>query len=184
MSLPKNWPNNIEYTNVQSFQGYKFLKKDITPSVLVKKINEPNNILHNQFGLFATKKFDEYDIIGQYTGKLVTPDKGGQYVSRSENCGIDALNIGNELRFINDYRNVSHSSNVIIKTTYIDKKPRVLFVVTKKIEPGEQLLTDYGEGYWKHHQPTFETKKFSLYLLISLLIVLLSITLLIKSLLS
>ena len=55
----------------------------------------------------------------------------------------------NELRFINDYRNISPSSNVIIKTTYIDKKPRVLFVVTKKIEPGEQLLTDYGEGYWE-----------------------------------
>ena len=92
MSLPKNWPNNIEYTNVQSFQGFKFLKKDITPSVLVKKINEPNNILHNQFGLFATKKFD-------------------QYVSRSENCEIDALDIGNELRFINDYRNILSSKN-------------------------------------------------------------------------
>lgn len=149
MSLPKNWPNNIIYTNIQSFQGYKNLKKDITPGVIVKKINEPNNILHNQFGLFATKKFDEYDIIGQYTGKLVTPDKGGRYVSCSENCGIDALDIGNELRFINDYRNISSTENVVLRTTYIDKKPRVVFVVTQNIEEGDQLLTDYGKGYWE-----------------------------------
>ena len=150
MITPKNWPENIKYTNVQSFQGYKNLKKDITHGVKLDKINDPNNILHNQFGLFATKKFDEYDIIGQYTGKLVSSDKEGRYVSASENCCIDALDTGNELRFINDYRNISPSNNVVIKTTYIDKKPRVLFVVTKKIEPGEQLLTDYGEGYWEH----------------------------------
>ena len=37
MSLPKNWPNNIIYTNIQSFQGYKNFKKDITPGVIVKK---------------------------------------------------------------------------------------------------------------------------------------------------
>ena len=149
MSIPRNWPENIKYTNIQSFQGYKNLKKDIICGVKVEKINDPSNILYNQFGLFATKKFNEYDIIGQYTGKLVSPDKEGKYVSASEDCCIDAINMGNELRFINDYRNISLSSNVIIKTTYIDKKPRVLFVVTKKIEPGEQLLTDYGEGYWQ-----------------------------------
>ena len=149
MSLPKNWPNNIIYTNIQSFQDYKNLKKDITPGVLVKQINDPTNILHNQFGLFATKYFDEYDVIGQYTGKLVTPNKTGRYVAYSENCGIDANNIGNELRFINDYRNIAPTMNVVFKTTYIDKKPRVLFVVTRNIQEGEQLLTDYGEGYWK-----------------------------------
>ena len=150
MSIPRNWPKDIKYTNIQSFQGYKNLKKDITHGVKVEKINDPNNILHNQFGLFATEKFNEYDIIGQYTGELVSPEKGGKYVSASKDCCIDASCLGNELRFINDYRNISSSNNVVIKTTYIDKKPRVLFVVTKKIEPGDQLLTDYGEGYWQH----------------------------------
>ena len=99
--------------------------------------------------MFATKNFDEYDIIGQYTGKLVTLDKGGQYVSRSENCGIDTIDVGNELRFINDYRNISSTENVVLRTTYIDKKLRVVFVVTKNIEEGGQLLTDYGNGYWE-----------------------------------
>ena len=35
------------------------------------------------------------------------------------------------------------------RISYIDKKPRVLFVVTKDIKEGEQILTKYGDNYWK-----------------------------------
>ena len=150
MKNPVNWPSDIIYRNIQEFNGFKKIRKETTPGVRLEKINDTNSVLHNQYGLFATKEFNSYDIIGQYTGKLVDMECGGCYVSRSDNCCIDALNYGNELRFINDYRNIAPSENVVIKNAYIDKKPRVLFVVTKQIKPGEQILTDYGEEYWKH----------------------------------
>lgn len=147
--IPTNWPNNITYSNIQSFMGFKNLRKDFIPGVKIEKINDPNSILYNQFGLFSTIEFDKFDIIGQYTGKLVNEFQGGVYVASSNKCCIDAINIGNELRFINDYRNISDNPNVTIRKCYIDKKPRVMFVVTKQINIGEQLLTDYGDDYWK-----------------------------------
>ena len=148
--VPKNWPNDISYINVQPFVGFKNLKLDFTPGVKIRKIDDPNSVLYNQFGLFSTKDFDKFDVVGQYTGNLVNKLEGGIYVASSDNCCIDAIDAGNELRFINDYRNVSNIANVTIRICYIDKKPRVLFVVTNEIKEGEQLLTDYGDDYWSN----------------------------------
>ena len=47
----------------------------------MKEITESNNILNGQFGLFATQKFQPFDILGQYTGTLVSKDVGGKYVA-------------------------------------------------------------------------------------------------------
>ena len=113
--IPTNWPNNITYSNIQSFMGFKNLRKDFIPGVKIEKINDPNSILYNQFGLFSTIEFDKFDIIGQYTGKLVNEFQGGVYVASSNKCCIDAINIGNELRFINDVMTVFSLTNFLPK---------------------------------------------------------------------
>ena len=146
---PSNWPSDIEYVNVQSFFGFKNIKKDCITGVRIKKIDDPNSIVYGQYGLFANQKFEKYDIIGQYTGKVVPESSGGVYVAFCKNCCIDAEDGGNELRFINDHKNISDEPNTIIRITYVDKKPRVMFVVTKDIEEGEQILTSYGKSYWE-----------------------------------
>lgn len=147
--FPKNWPAEIDYCNVQSYIGFKKLKKDFIPGVKIEKINDPTSVVFNQYGLFATEDFQKFDILGQYTGNIVNSSNGGIYVASLDKCNIDAQKIGNELRFINDFRNISNSENVVIRTSYIDKKPRVIFIVTKDIKKGDQLLTDYGDDYWK-----------------------------------
>lgn len=59
-------------------------------------------------GLFANTDFDEYDVLGQYTGIIKKSGTGGgDYVARFDKgsnfaYNIDALTVGNELRLIND----------------------------------------------------------------------------------
>ena len=78
---PSNWPSDVEYVNVQSFLGFKNIKKDCITGVRIKKIDDPNSIVCGQYGLFATQKFKRYDIIGQYTGKVVSEFSAGIYVA-------------------------------------------------------------------------------------------------------
>ena len=148
---PSNWPDNVEYNNIQSFLGFKDIKKDCITSVKIKKIDDPESVIDGQYGLFANQDFSKYDVIGQYTGKMVSLSSGGKYVAGCDKCCIDADFIGNELRFINDYKNIADEPNTTIRISYIDKKPRVLFVVTKDIKEGEQILTKYGDSYWKYN---------------------------------
>ena len=49
-----------------------------------------------------------------------------------------------------DYQNIAEEPNTTLRITYIDKKPRVLFVVTKDIKEDEEILTYYGKEYWKN----------------------------------
>ena len=39
------------------------------------------HLLHGEQGLFATKKFQQFDIVGEYNGKVVLPSIGGHYVA-------------------------------------------------------------------------------------------------------
>jgi len=72
----------------------------------------------NQQGLFATKTFYEYDIIGEYAGRVVPSLVKGQYVACLESkhfedsLGVEALETGNEMRFINSYQNIDFFPNV------------------------------------------------------------------------
>tara|TARA_B100000424_G_C22791048_1_gene424818 strand:+ start:105 stop:563 length:459 start_codon:yes stop_codon:yes gene_type:complete len=149
VNVPSNWPENIEYSNVQSFFGLKNIKKDCITGVKIKKINDINSVVNGQFGLFASQDFEKYDVLGQYTGDVVSLSSGGTYVASCDKCCVDSEFMGNELRFVNDHRNISDEPNTTIRISYIDKKPRVLFVVTKDIKEGEQILTKYGDNYWK-----------------------------------
>ena len=107
----------------------------------------------NQQGLFATKTFYEYDIIGEYAGRVVPSLVKGKYVACLESkhfedsLGVEALEIGNEMRFINSYQNIDFLPNVKMKIAFIDGLPRVLIVVIKQIEIGSEILLDYGEDY-------------------------------------
>lgn len=74
---------------------------------------------------------------------VMSPDDGTEVV-------YDAKNIGNEMRFINDYRGNSMQNNVCmgdreIIYKWVTARP---IVTTKDIRAGEELLLDYGESYW------------------------------------
>tara|TARA_Y100000813_G_scaffold194440_1_gene174818 strand:- start:264 stop:743 length:480 start_codon:yes stop_codon:yes gene_type:complete len=151
MSYPKNWPPEIEYIN---FMHYKksVPRKPFIKNVKIKIIDDEKHILKGEYGLFAENKLEKYQVLGEYTG--IISSNGGRYVAgfngleKTNYFGIDALKAGNELRFINDYRNIKNDANVILKNTYIDKRPKILVVVKEDIEPDEEILLDYGNDYY------------------------------------
>jgi SET domain len=44
---------------------------------------------------------------------------------------------------------VDFAPNVTMRTVYINTYPHIAIVCTRDIEPGEELLLDYGEAYTK-----------------------------------
>ena len=121
--------------------------------VIVKDL-APNHPLYGEQGLYATKKFERFDVLGEYLGKIVGPEiKCGHYLAALEDTehedslGLDAGDCGNEMRFINSYINVDFSPNVTMRTVYMNTYPHLVIVATKDIEVGEEILLDYGAAY-------------------------------------
>jgi hypothetical protein len=70
-------------------------------------------------------------------------------VPHLESLSIDAAAMGNELRFVNDFRGVGHEPNVTFQSCTIASRPAQVLVVTKPVPTGAEFLTDYGVDYWK-----------------------------------
>lgn len=145
---PVNWPSNLDYINNMNYSKTKIPKKNIIGDVYIKTLDE-THILNGQKGLFAKNKLEKFKIIGEYTGEIIK-DEGGEYCAflTDEYC-IDAKFGGNELRFINDYRNISEKPNTRLEIVYLDKKPKVLVIVIEDINEGDEILLSYGDNYWK-----------------------------------
>ena len=150
--LPANWPAEIEYCSSVSYLKKKIPKKSVINGVRIIKLGN-EHLLKGEFGLIATKKWEKFNIVGEYTGIISLDDKDVKYTAYlslidNDSLGIDAKYCGNEMRFINDYRNLRDRPNVRLEIVYIDKKPKVLVIVLEDIDENEELLLDYGEGYW------------------------------------
>ena len=96
------------------------------------------HVLHNEYGLFTTQRFERFDVIGEYTGCIVGAETdGGRYVAiledKPQSLCIDANDCGNETRFINSYLNISAFPNVEMKTLYSNKLPHIIIVCLEVI---------------------------------------------------
>jgi hypothetical protein len=115
------------------------------------RVLQPPHILAGEKGVYATKEFTQYDCIGEYTGVVKTdddlPDNGIYSFHLKKDVSIDATESGNELRYINSYLNIAKEPNIICSITHINKKPVVLYICSKDIANGEELLIDYGKEY-------------------------------------
>lgn len=116
------------------------------------RICPEGHLLAGSYGLFATKKYDPFDVIGEYCGVITRKntaycaDLHGIY---TDDCwGVDSEKSGNELRFMNDHRNIADSPNVNMRRCFIDTQPRVLVVCLRTIEIGDEILTHYGDGFY------------------------------------
>ena len=65
---------------------------------------------------------------------------------------LDARHIGNEGRFVNDYRNTGRHANVEFRTRR-DARGELhqgIFVCAKRgVRAGDELLISYGKSYWR-----------------------------------
>ena len=133
---------NIDEDNILEI----FSKKNI-PGVEKRKITDLNHPVKNSYGLFSTKKWFKFDIIGEYTGQVINKYKNGDYIVGFSNLSfcicLDGEKYGNECRYINHYKNIKDKPNCKYVETFINCKPVILIVVIEDIENGQEILSDY-----------------------------------------
>lgn len=155
--------NFVDWSSLGALAS-KLQRPKSTSGVVIKEIRDPDHPCHRQMGVFTTRAYPKkgsFKIL--YAGKAIISDKDS--ADKSRYCMqmdlklpdpdmvvlIDADKQGNESRFINDYRNVKDSPNVVFKTTF-DSSTGLPIVVGTNIRPlvlGEELLIDYGENFWR-----------------------------------
>ena len=148
---PKHWPHEeATYTDRNVYDGPPKTVVGL-PGVTPRRIDDPRHPCHGAFGLFAKRAWQPFEVVGEYVGRVRPPDVEGHYVlalesdvPHLESLSIDAASVGNELRFVNDFRGVGHEPNVTFQSCTIASRPAQLLVVTKPVPTGGELLTDYG----------------------------------------
>ena len=154
--------------NFSDFNKYRNAYKKFNSEIVEVKDLPKEHLVFGQKGVFAKRKIKQFDIIGEYTGKITNKykntnkylsdlfniDKKNEEKHLSEllkfNYVIDAEKYGNEFRYINSNINISPFPNVQFTDAIIDNYPRVLILAIKDIEIGEELLTQYDDDYFKH----------------------------------
>jgi len=85
----------------------------------------------------------------------------------NQNFVLDALSVGNEMRYINDPRTLPDdestnesipqpptiSPNCEASVWLVNDVPRIALTATKSIKKGRELYLDYGDAYWGIVQP-------------------------------
>lgn len=154
--LPKNWPKNIKYTNEVIIKDIQDPPKSFLDGVIIQEITNPDHILFGEYGLLSRRRWEPFEVIGEYCGVLCDGYSDSKYiatlhrdVSDEEALAIDAQYYGNETRFINDYRNISDKPNTQLVSCNIEGHQKILIVVTEVINPYTEILLDYGDDYWE-----------------------------------
>jgi len=184
--VPKNWPEEIVFLqrptyakSIQSAQLQSSLNsldlpvlKTLNPSnVQIQSISEPSHPAHGQRGLFASRNLVPDSFICFYLGFVHGPqetDPSSNYdlsLDRELQIGVDATRMGNEARFINDYRGIrSEGPNAEFRDCLVDiggvfERRISAFVLSagkkggkraRGINKGEEIVVSYGKGFWSH----------------------------------
>lgn len=112
-----------------------------------------------QRGLFATASLSAGVDLGEYAGEMRLLDAAWGLERKEQHYAlvmplgnyrfiIDAKKWANELAFVNDYRGIAQAANVVGATAVHRGCYRPIFRTLSPIAPGEELLLDYGSGYW------------------------------------
>ncbi|KAJ4403807.1 hypothetical protein N0V91_006320 [Didymella pomorum] len=188
-SLPKDWPEDAKYLRAPSYS--KKLTKDKLDTLLLSKasmsskeqvlttrgpyanvkITRISNASHpaqGQYGLYATEHAPPDSFILPYLGFVhdqTESDETSDYdlsLDRDLGIGVDASKMGNEARFINDYRRISTGPNAEFRDILVDvgfgivEKRMGVFVLSagksgkraRGIGKNEEILISYGKGFW------------------------------------
>ncbi|KNC97890.1 uncharacterized protein SPPG_06881 [Spizellomyces punctatus DAOM BR117] len=129
--------------------------------VRIVRISSPTHPANGQLGLVAAANLSPRSHILDYVGCVhtaSTASTSSDYIlslDRITQLSVDAELAGNEGRCINDFRGVAEKPNVEFETYRCEKTGEVrvgVWVLTKKIAKGEELLVTYGKGFWKERR--------------------------------
>jgi hypothetical protein len=190
---PKGWPKDVQYLSQPQYTATvtTTIRKTIdtlspgespvlVPSgpcqlVSIKDISNPTHPAHLQSGLFAAKTLEPKTFIILYIGLVHSAedaDPESSYdlsLDSSLGIGIDATKLGNEARFINDYRGIAERPNAEFRDVWVRVSREVerrvgVFVLggkgrEKGIKKGQEILVSYGKGFWNARKSENDTKE-------------------------
>lgn len=187
---PKGWPKDVTFidrpvyssllgketraalenqTVDAAIQHVVPLTKGPSSSVRITLIDIPTHPACGQCGLFAAQHLPPSTFILSYVGYVhgeADADPTSDYdlsLDRDTGTAVDATKMGNEARFINDYRGVGPPGpNAEFKDVWVTnaqgqaEKRIGVFVLSagkagkrsKGIAKGEEILVSYGKGFW------------------------------------
>lgn len=129
--------------------------RSVIENLIIKRINAIVG-----YGVFASTFIKRGTCLGIYSGELKIEsilNKNNDYYFDCPSITpgvpdliIDAQNKRNELAFING--SIDHANCQPQKIIMPTGEARFLFVANQNIQAGEQLLADYGAGYWQSHR--------------------------------
>jgi hypothetical protein len=184
---PKNWPENIKFltkpvygksvqpSQLQVADRETSLPVCQTPEsspVQIQAISDNSHPACGQSGLFAAYNLKPDTFICFYLGFVHGPeetDAESNYdlsLDRETQVGVDAASMGNEARFINDYRGIQSGPNAefrdcLAQTSGTSERRIGVFVLSagkkggkraKGIAKGEEVVVSYGKGFWSHRE--------------------------------
>ena len=195
--VPKNWPSQLPYLRQPCYS--KKLTGDVVAALVLPKpglpagdqartavapysnvkitpISNASHPANGQYGLFAAQNLPPDAFILPYLGYVhgqAETDESSDYdlsLDREHGIGVDASQMGNEARFINDYRGVASGPNAEFRDVYIDlgnaKVEKRVGVFTlragksgkysKGVAKGQEILVSYGKGFWSERINTQE----------------------------
>lgn len=128
----------------------------VNPLVRIKLITDPGHPACGQYGLFALKKIPLRSHIIDYIGEVhceERPDSDYDLsLYRSQdgvNVGIDASEMGNESRFINDYRGICDKPNAEFAEYRVEGELRMsIRSQGDGIKKGDEIVVSYGKSWW------------------------------------
>ncbi|KAH9886574.1 hypothetical protein F4778DRAFT_472658 [Xylariomycetidae sp. FL2044] len=148
------------------------------PSSLVNilPISEPSHPAKGQYGLFAARALPPGSLILPYYGHVhsssppysLAHEKSDYdlWIDRDAGLAVDADRMGNEARFVNDYRGVRARPNAEFVECWDARRSErtmAVFVLpasrkqaVKKapqgIAKGEEIVVSYGKGFWGNRE--------------------------------
>ncbi|KAF2273941.1 uncharacterized protein EI97DRAFT_139398 [Westerdykella ornata] len=194
-TVPKEWPQGIVYLRVPHYSkrlssetsrvlilpfseipaDEQLMKSTNGPftNVRISKITNSNHPAYGQYGLFAAQHLPPDSFVLPYLGYVhdqSDTNESSDYdlsLDREHRVGVDASTMGNEARFINDYRGIAPAPTAEFRDIYIDlgngkaEKRIGVFVLSagksgkraKGVPKGQELLVSYGKGFWAARSP-------------------------------
>lgn len=189
LPVPRGWPLDIAYLHspiiskkldAAKVNQLEHFKADLTPglrvyhtkgpytNVKITPVSDLAHPAHGQHALFVTQHLQPDTFILPYLGYVhdqTDADEESDYdlsLDRELAIGVDASKMGNEARFINDYRGIAAAPNAEFRDIFVDlgncrvQKRVGVFVLSagksgkraKGISRGQEILVSYGKGFW------------------------------------
>ena len=183
--LPKHWPAEVRYlvapvysTALTADELLSIRGHGVTapapctlmlpvPSTCVRILPITHPCSHparGQSGLFAARDLAPDSLILDYSGLVHSSAEADVHSSydlsldRHRGIGIDAARMGNEARFVNDYRGIYDHPNAEFRERLVDGEKRMSVYVLpsgrsgryrKGIRKGAEICVSYGKGFWQ-----------------------------------